>query len=183
MKPIRIDFAPRTLRYMIARTHWAAWVAGIVGALLCIAAGAMSAVLQQQRDELNGAVLHAKARLAQRTSNRPVPKKTVISEAQATSVNAAIAQLNLPWRDVFNAIEAATPPTIALLTVEPDARRQVLKGLAEAKNSDGMITYIEQLKQQAFFSAVVLTRHEINEHDPNKPIRFQFEAQWAGSAP
>ena len=32
-----------------------------------------------------------------------------------------------------------------------------------------------------FFASVVLIKHEVNEQDPNKPLRFQFEAQWAGA--
>ena len=55
--------------------------------------------------------------------------------------------------------------------------------MAEAKTSDDMIAYIEQLKKQEFFTAVLLTKHEINEQDPNKPWRFQFEAQWVGATP
>ncbi|AMO98366.1 hypothetical protein CAter282_0428 [Collimonas arenae] len=41
-----------------------------------------------------------------------------------------------------------------------------------------MIAYVEELKQRKFFQSVVLLRHEINERDVNKPLRFQFQAQW-----
>ncbi|MGZ5819748.1 MAG: PilN domain-containing protein, partial [Burkholderiaceae bacterium] len=104
-------------------------------------------------------------------------------EAQANAVNNAIQQLNLPWRDLFSAIESATPSTIALLAIEPDAKKHVLKATAEAKTSDDMIGYIEQLKKQGLFSNVLLAKHEINEQDPNKPIRFQLEAEWIEDAP
>jgi len=120
--------------------------------------------------------------LSQRSEQQPVVKKTAITEAQAAAVNAAIAQLNLPWREVFDAIESATPKTIALLALQPDAKRNLVKGMAEAKTSDDMIGYIELLKKQEFFTAVLLTKHEVNEQDPNKPLRFQFEAQWTGAA-
>ncbi|HZV65151.1 MAG TPA: PilN domain-containing protein, partial [Telluria sp.] len=62
--------------------------------------------------------------------------------------------------------------------LEPDARKRTMRITAEAKTSDDMIAYVEQLKQQELFAAVVLTRHEINDQDPNKPIRFQLDAQW-----
>jgi hypothetical protein len=29
------------------------------------------------------------------------------------------------------------------------------------------------------FSAVALLRHEVNELDPNRPLRFQLDAQWS----
>jgi Tfp pilus assembly protein PilN len=55
----------------------------------------------------------------------------------------------------------------------------MLKISAEAKNADDMIDYIEQLKQQEFFVGAALSRHEINDADPSRPIRFQVEAQWS----
>ena len=87
-------------------------------------------------------------------------------------------QLNLPWRALHDAIGAATPPAIAMLALEPDARKRSMRITAEAKTSDAMIDYVEELKRQELFADVVLTRHEINEQDANRPIRFQIEAQW-----
>ncbi|KAB8046963.1 hypothetical protein GCN74_28320, partial [Janthinobacterium sp. FT14W] len=108
----------------------------------------------------------------------PAPQAP-IAPAQAAAVNTAILQLNLPWRDVQDALASATPPGIALLALEPDARKRVLKITAETTGSDAMVAYIAQLKQQELFGArVQLLRHEINALDPNKPLRFQLEAHW-----
>jgi hypothetical protein len=41
-----------------------------------------------------------------------------------------------------------------------------------------MIGYVEGLRRQDWFDAVALVRHEINEQDPNRPIRFQIDAAW-----
>ena len=46
-----------------------------------------------------------------------------------------------------------------------------------------MFGYLATLNHQSFFYAVLLTRHDINEQDPNRPIRFQFEAEWAQGEP
>jgi Tfp pilus assembly protein PilN len=101
-----------------------------------------------------------------------------VPEAQAAAVNAAVLQLNLPWRALYDAVQAGTPANIALLALEPDARKSLLRITAEAKTSDDMIAYVEQLKKSEWFSGVLLSRHEINEQDPNRPIRFQLDAQW-----
>ncbi|UUZ49987.1 hypothetical protein LP420_07885 [Massilia sp. B-10] len=61
-------------------------------------------------------------------------------------------QLNLPWRALHDAIGAATPPEIAMLALEPDARKRTMKITAEAKSSDAMIGYVEELKKQELFS-------------------------------
>ena len=158
------------------------WALGGIGFLLCLSATTTTFHLSKQHDAAEIELQHLQTELAKRTAPKPAPKKLVIPDAQATTVNNAIAQLNLPWRNVFDAVESATPATIALLALEPNAKKHLLRGMAETKSSDGMIAYIEQLKQQAFFGTVILTKHEINEQDPNKPIRFQFEAQWTEAA-
>ena len=102
----------------------------------------------------------------------------VVPPAQAGAVNASVQQLNVPWRGLHDAVQAATPATIALLALEPDAKKSSVRITAEAKSSDDMIAYVEQLQRLEWFSAVLLARHEINEQDRNRPIRFQIDAQW-----
>lgn len=182
MNRIAIDFAPRTLRRILYQTGLLTWLCAFAGLALCIVAALTVHALIDKIDAQDAALRRVKITLGERNDNQPVVKNAIISDGQAASVNGAIAQLNLPWRDVFDAVEAATPKTVALLTLEPDAKRNLMRVMAEARNSDDMIAYIEQLKKQTFFTSVLLTKHEINEQDPNKPLRFQFEAQWAGGA-
>ncbi|MES2741049.1 MAG: hypothetical protein V4754_08850 [Pseudomonadota bacterium] len=179
MSRLHIDFAPPSLRRGLYRMSPAVWGVCLLGALLCLSA-AVAGNRALEREQAREA---QQRRLAQRQAVRaaapaPVPALT-IAPAQAAAVNAAVQQLNLPWRELQDAVAAATPPTVALLALEPDARKQVLKLSAEVKTSEQMIEYIQDLKEQEFFTGVVLTRHEINDQDPNKPIRFQLEAQWA----
>jgi Tfp pilus assembly protein PilN len=115
---------------------------------------------------------------AQVAARAPLPARAPVPPAQATAVNAAVLQLNLPWRALHDAVQSATPAGIALLALEPDAKRSSLRITAEARSSDDMIGYVEALRQQDWFSAVALVRHEINEQDPNRPIRFQVDAAW-----
>ena len=178
MNQLPIDFAPPSVRRTIHRTSTRAWIMGAVGLTLCVAAGVLGARLlaRQQSDE----ALLAAARVR---ANVPVVVAVAhtgprIPEQQAAAVNAAVMQLNLPWRALQDAIGAATPPAIAMLALEPDARKHSMKITAEAKSSDAMIAYVEELKKQELFSDVALTRHEINEQDPARPIRFQIEAEW-----
>lgn len=178
MKTMHIDFAPRSLRRTLFHLHPAALAAGLVGLVLCTSAALTGWQLLQQQHEREHQLEHARARQAA-LSAAPAPvAKVAIPEAQAAFINAAIMQLNLPWRELQDAVAAATPQNVALLALEPDARKHVLKLTAEARSSDDMVGYIEQLKEQELFSSVVLTRHEINDQDPNRPLRFQIEAEW-----
>jgi Tfp pilus assembly protein PilN len=178
MKAMRIDFAQAGWRAMLHRVHPGVLVGAAAGVLLCAAAAVLTMQAMQQRAEREerlrlqqqkqAAALRAPARLPE----------TAIPEAQAAAVNAAILQLNLPWRDLQDAVASATPQGIALLALDPEPRKRLLKITAEARSSDEMVAYIEQLKQQEFFVGAALVRHEINEQDPNRPLRFQVEAQW-----
>ncbi|MET3134887.1 Tfp pilus assembly protein PilN [Oxalobacteraceae bacterium GrIS 1.11] len=179
MTRMRIDFARPSLWRTLYHVHPAAWAGAALGLALCVSAAlAGYQLLEQQRGRAAQALL-ARARQAARQVVPATVAKVPIEPARAAAVNAAILQLNLPWRDVQDAVAAATPATVALLALEPDARKHALKIGAETKTSEAMIAYIEALKEQEFFTSVVLSRHEINEQDPNRPIRFQIEAQWA----
>lgn len=182
MKMLRIDFAPPSIARRLKAIGTLTWLLVLLATIVLIAVGFIMQTLMQQH-ALQQIQLRA-LRQEQQRMTTPVPSKTVaLPIAKIHAVNAAIEQLNLPWRDLLNTIEQATPARIALLSLEPDARKHSLKGVAEASDSDAMIGYIALLEGQAFFSKVVLTRHDTNEQHPRKPVRFQFEAQWPGGAP
>ncbi|OEZ46134.1 hypothetical protein JAB1_55490 [Janthinobacterium sp. MP5059B] len=179
MTRLDIDFAPPNWRRSLHRVPAWVWCIGALGAaLIATAAYSGSAALQrQQASEAHWRL--AQQRVMAATQGPVAAPQTPIAPAQAAAVNAAILQLNLPWRDVQDALASATPPAIALLALEPDARKRVLKITAETTSSDAMVAYVAQLKQQELFGTrVQLLRHEINALDPNKPLRFQLEARW-----
>ncbi|WP_061532084.1 PilN domain-containing protein [Collimonas arenae] len=178
MSQIRIDFAPHSMRRMLTRTSALTWIAALFMLIFCLGSILMACRLNHQNQTRQTEISGMRKQLDERDARKALPQKRVIAESQVNAINTATIQLNLPWRDLFDAVEVATPNSIALLSLEPDAKRQSIKGLAEAKNGDDMIAYVEELKQRKFFQSVVLLRHEINERDVNKPLRFQFQAQW-----
>jgi Tfp pilus assembly protein PilN len=177
MTELQIDFSAPSIQRTLHRTGPRTWALAAAALLLCVLAGVLGARLLAQRRADDAQLQAARLRAA---PVAPVVAKAAprISELQAGAVNAAIMQLNLPWRALHDAIGAATPPEIAMLALEPDARKRTMKITAEAKSSDAMISYVEELKKQELFAGVILTRHEINEQDPARPIRFQIEAEW-----
>ncbi len=180
MRKVHIDFAPAGVARSILRTPRHVWA--VVGGLMAIAGELGLAHFELQKNEWEVALLRAQSQARVATQARaqaaPVAVRAPVPEAQANAVNAAVLQLNLPWRALHDAVQAGTPASIALLALEPDARRSTVRITAEAKTSEDMIAYVEQLQKDEWFSAVVLTRHEINEQDPNRPIRFQLDARW-----
>ena len=178
MRPVRIDFAPASLARTLHRTPLAAWLLAAFALLLCLGAAAAGASLmeRQRSHERQLAALQARAAVPVAA---PVADAAPISEPQATAVNGAVMQLNLPWRALQDAVAAATPAGVALLALEPDAKKRTLRISAEARTSDEMIDYVARLKREELFSDVALTHHEINDQDPNRPIRFELDAAWS----
>lgn len=177
-KPMRIDFAAPSWRRALYRTHPGMLAAGAAGIALCAGGIWLAVQMAEQRAAREQQVERLTARQAA-LSRAPAPVAAVaIPETQAAAVNAAILQLNVPWRQLEDAVAAATPANIALLALDPDAKKRVLKITAEARSSDDMVGYVQVLKQQEFFTGAALARHEIGEQDGNRAIRFQVEAQW-----
>lgn len=178
MKPLQIDFAEKSLAWEMANTSPGAWIGCALAASLFSFAALESArcigLLEQQTRE--------KHILQRQSSEVPAvaapPTLAPVSTAQAGAVNRAVAQLNLPWRDLLDALEEATPPELALLALESHAQAHLLKGVAEARRLEDMLAYLDRLKRQDLFHAVTLTRHEVNERETGKPIRFHFEVRW-----
>jgi Tfp pilus assembly protein PilN len=179
MKPVKIDFAKSSLRRACWHTTPMAWLVCMLGIVLCL-----SAIFVIIQSRAAGQALQAEKGLALKTQVKKVAevKKMLITEIQANAINNTILQLNLPWSEMQEAIEAASTADVALLTLEPDAKLHNLKLTAEAKNSDDMLAYIERLKRQAFFLDVVLSKHEISEQDSNRPLRFQLDLQWSAQS-
>ncbi len=179
MKRTDIDFAPRTLRRTLFRVP--PRVAGLLipAACLCFVLVSQLLAYQDEREQL--AALQA-AVAARSSAVRPLPVAApptfTVSDTQAAAVNDAVMQLNLPWRDLVEALRGATPDNVALLALEPDAKRRSLRITAEARNSDDMLAYVAKMQEQGWFGAVSLVRHEIAEQEPNRPLRFQISAQW-----
>lgn len=179
MKKVRIDFAPPSFARTWHRAPRGTW--SLLVAALALAGPLGSSIAQYralQRAQAQQQAQAAQAR-AREVARAPVAAPVrAVPPAQANAVNASVQQLNLPWRGLHDAVQAATPAAIALLALEPDAKKNTVRITAEAKSSDDMIAYVEALQRIDWFSAVLLARHEINEQDPNRPIRFEVDAQW-----
>jgi Tfp pilus assembly protein PilN len=178
-KKVNIDFAPPGLARSVFRTPRQTWAMVLAMVTIAGALGAANAGLRKRQSEVELLRAQSQARTqAQAKALAPSVVRPPVPEAQAAAVNAAVLQLNLPWRALHDAVQAGTPASIALLAMEPDARKSSVRITAEAKSSDDMIAYVEQLQKEEWFKTVTLARHEINEQDPNRPIRFQLDALW-----
>jgi hypothetical protein len=109
-----------------------------------------------------GAVQHGGAELAQEVNN----------------ANDVLRRLSVPWASLFQAVESSGDQSITLLAIEPDSEKQQVKISGEAKNFSALMKYITHLQGQSVIGSVYLQNHDVQQQDPDKPVRFSLMAAW-----
>jgi hypothetical protein len=88
-------------------------------------------------------------------------------------------QLRQPWGELFQSIESANVPEVALLSIESDTDKRRVKISAEGKNLDALVAYLRFLEGLTTLSGVYLESHSFQQQDPQHPVRFVVAADWA----
>lgn len=129
-----------------------------------------------KRTELEAAL----AGLSKKPESRTVARSPADAQKFALEsrvLSAVAAELNTPWDPLFRALEQA-PQKVALLSVEPDARKRELVLTGEAKDFKEMLDYVRYLQSQRMLAGIALQTHQINQQDRDKPVRFRITAAW-----
>lgn len=117
-------------------------------------------------------------RLAGHKASRPSAKTTDSQGAEIKRANEVIDQLALPWDRLFAAVEEATGKDVALLSIQPDRRKGRVVIGGEAKDAAAMLDYLRRLNEADSLREVALLSHQIQQQDPQKPVRFNLSAKW-----
>jgi len=153
-------------------------------ALLALGLAAAAGVLTYER-QLAGEIASREAELGRMKEQvRPRASMRVnVSprqlEEEIQRAKGVIQQLTLPWEKMFAAIESSDDKGIALLTIQPDAEKRHITVGGEAKNLLVMLDYVRRLETSGALTRVHVTSHEVQQQDPQKPVRFMLEAAWA----
>jgi Tfp pilus assembly protein PilN len=160
------------------------WILLLVGIGLLVWQVIELRTAQRSAVELQGniAALQNRSRTSQQEQKleaEPTPAERVeIAQARAASQ-----QLNYPWDQVFDAIEKAQHPDVALLGVDPKSKTGQIRLTAEAKDAVAMTQYMQNLQRSPHLSRALLTSHQIQSQQPGTPLRFQVLAQWKDVMP
>jgi hypothetical protein len=157
--------------------HWA-------GPLLLVAALAALMLTVAYYLELNEKVLSWEEKLEQMERGHGVhASRAGASEGEERAqevrrANEVLRHLTLPWEQLFQAVETAGGRNVALLALEPDMEKQVVKISGEAKDMAAVLNYITRLEEQGAFGGVYLQSHQVQQRDPDRPVRFALLAVW-----
>lgn len=173
------DMAMRALTLDFKQTprRWSAL--GLV--LLALGALALGFVANQERN-LAGQIELAESRLevlAKRGKIKPaLPLDAQALQQEIRQANEILQQLALPWDALFQAVEATSEQEIALLSIQPDVGKRIVRIGGEAKDFEALLAYITRLEQNKILDHVYLTSHEVRTQVAEKPVRFALVANW-----
>jgi hypothetical protein len=140
----------------------------LIGLGCNIAGGLYYADLRDQREQ-------AERLVAQPNAGRAVQGGAGQELARASDT---VHALSLPWDEVFRALEAASTGDVSLLALDPIPAKRMLKLQVEARNTEAMLAYLRALAGAAVFSAVSLQSHQVQQVDPQHPVRFLVLVEW-----
>ena len=106
------------------------------------------------------------------------PRDLEAAAQEVKLAQAALQRLALRWDALFVALESARANGVALLAIEPDPGKNVVKLTAEAKSAEDMLGYVERLQSAEGLADVTLASHLIKPSDPLQPLRFAVVAAW-----
>lgn len=152
-----------------------------------LVAGALAAVValleyRQVSGQVNARVseLEELRSMSRRTRPAMEPSDTDSPEVreQIKKANAVLGQLNVPWSELFAAIEAAQTEDVALLQVQPDARTRTVQLGGAARNLSAVLDYMTRLERTEDLQDVLLVSHEMKLREPGRPVEFVLSARW-----
>lgn len=158
--------------WLPTKQRWLALAASALSITLLLTVLVYGGLLTQERNSLRSVWLaQQQTMVAHQTS-----ASHTFNPAQTQELNGAIRRLNTPWPAIFAAIESATPAAVAILSVEPDEKTETLVIVGETRTFDQALTLVDRLSADPLFARASLMKHEVNDKDSAKPIRFRVEA-------
>jgi Tfp pilus assembly protein PilN len=112
---------------------------------------------------------------------QPASPADARANAQAlAAANQVLTSLNQPWSALFAELEAVATPSVALLSIQPEADgKRVLIG-GEAKRYEQVLDYVGRLEATAGFANVFLVSHGRRESAKGAAVVFLLNADWVG---
>jgi hypothetical protein len=144
---------------------------------------AVTAYGMQYLQRIQHTLVVAQAQYASLKPNAIVPVKKPsqaisVSEQDMQLAKQVIAQLSAPWNPLLDGLEQTYSKDIALVSIEPNRKKQQVLLTGQARNMEATLAYIRTLSQISHFPQVYLLKHTVDQDHPNSPIQFSIIARW-----
>jgi Tfp pilus assembly protein PilN len=169
MRPLSLDYVRRPI-------SWPAWL--LLAAALAVAGGTGRSYFaaKEQLAALETAgdrALHGPLKLVDRkAAYSPALKDNLVY------ANGVVQNLALPWDMLFRTVEQTGSVPVALLAVQPDPQKRLVRISGEAKDYAAVLTYLARLDESGTLRNVHLLSHQRKQDDPQHPLLFTIGASW-----
>jgi hypothetical protein len=102
-----------------------------------------------------------------------------ISDAELKQISEVVNDLSTPWNELLEELGKVEMHDVALLSLEPNKKKQQLVIIGQSKNILAALSYIEALENLPMLSQVFLQKHTVDQLDPFKPVAFTIVAKWS----
>lgn len=133
-------------------------------------------VLRYRGVQLERTALVARLALLETGQRAVRPASAARAAQESRDVEAVLRQLALPWPQVIESIEATADPEVALLQLQPEPERRLLRLTAEAGTPEAMLGFVHRLGESRSLSDAHLVSHQLTRDRPARPIQFVAQA-------
>lgn len=148
---------------------------GIAALLLCLL-GWHAHQLQNQLQGLEWQALAHKKTPTSSTAIPPAEQERISQRIQ--EANKVMAELGLPWNDLFEHLEKTASPQISLLEIRPVVTKSNLRISGEATSVGALMDYVRDLEAQEAFEDVNIQEHQLESEGGQKSVAFRLQARW-----
>jgi hypothetical protein len=155
------------------RPVWPAWLLLGVGGLLF---GDALLDTLRLRDEMG----QVERRRGSTPAAAPALKEPVNEQTrrELDVARQALQELALPWEPLFKSIESSVGTDTALLSIEPDAGKRMLRISGEARSYPSILSFMVRLEKAQVLTGVHLISHQLREELAERPVQFTLAASW-----
>jgi hypothetical protein len=155
------------------------WPGVLLLALSLAVAGELAVRYREVRAELDRLQVAGGLLNAERRPTRVVSKERLDEEAKSAEI--VVRQLTLPWTSLVEKVEKAATTNVAVLQLQPDAQKRLLRLTAEARHQAAMLEYLRRLAAARMLADVHVVSHQVQLEDPRRPIKFTVQASLRGN--
>jgi Tfp pilus assembly protein PilN len=150
--------------------------AAALALLACVLAGALGLRYGDLRDAAQE-LEDQTARAALRSERQAARERGGAAARAETALGVAVGRaLGQPWEQFFGALEACVGADVGLLALDAGAGRAQVTG--EARDLPALLGYLRRLGASPAFAAVDLQTHQLQQEDPQHPVRFVLLLTW-----
>ncbi len=172
MKPLQIDFVRAPAPY--PGWAWLVLALGAVGLAMAAAECLDARASWQEARAAHERLTPPAAAGARRATGTPPTAEWRRAAARARQA------LERPWGRWLAELEARAEAPVALLTLEATGHAAPLRLIAEAREMNHAVAYVESLRGSPLVASATLASHERREADGVPVLRFTVEVVWRG---